>query len=336
MSASFSPLPQKQHELYPSAIDYSVLKHTSPNRRIAQFLLKGFFMFVFTLLALFIAIHAYVAWLLTHPFVTPLQSNPRAAVQLEYSEVTFPSSDEATKVDGWWIPASGSRQSVILSHGFGTNREEPWVPMYELANLLHQQNYNVLMFDYGFASENHRTVATGGLLESQQLRGAIQYVRSLGNDEVFVWGFSMGAGIALQAALQGEPIDAMILDSTFLFNEDTLYYNLQKYLKLPKYPSVSLIRWFLPLIGGTRLDQIPSSQVQETAYSFPILLIHGTADDKAPYTISENIAHAQTNRLSQLWIVDDAIHEMIYRTYPDQYVSHTLSFLNQVHANRFE
>ncbi|MFC5530357.1 alpha/beta hydrolase [Cohnella yongneupensis] len=284
------------------------------------------------LLAIILGLHGYAAYRLAHPYVAPLASNPKLAIHLDYSEVTFPSIDDNSLVDGWWIPAADSRKTVVLSHGYGTNREESWVPMYDLASLLHARNYNVLMFDYGFASKTHHTPATGGRIESEQLLGAIQYARSQGSDELVVWGFSMGAGTALQAALKSDPVDAMILDSTFLPDDDTLYYNLRKQINVPKDPSVSLIRWFFPLVSGASLADIPSEQVQTTAYDFPILLIHGTADDKAPTYLAENIARAQTNALSQLWIVPGAIHEMIFRTHPEEYIARTTAFLDEVDA----
>jgi len=283
------------------------------------------------LTVLFTAFHAYAAWALTHPTVAPLTSNPMLAKGLPFSVVTFKSLDERTPMDGWWIPAEDSNRTVVLSHGYGTNREEAWVPMYDLADLLHGLEYNVLMFDYGYASKSYPTAATGGILESQQLLGALQFARQQGSDELIVWGFSMGAGTALQAALQSADVDAMILDSTFLPDEETLFYNIRHYIDIPKYPSLSLIRGFIPLMSGTRLEQIPSDQIQETAYGFPIFLIHGTADDKAPIYLSENIAKAQTNALSELWIVPNAIHEMIYRTHTDEYVQRTTSFLENVH-----
>ncbi|WP_256761721.1 alpha/beta hydrolase [Cohnella sp. WQ 127256] len=284
------------------------------------------------LMLLFGSLHAYVAWALSHPPVADLASNPMLAKNLSYSEVTFSSADNKTQVDGWWIPAEESRRTIVLSHGYGANREESWVPMYDLADLLHSLEYNVLMFDYGFASKTHSTPATGGKIESQQLQGAIEFARQQGSEELVVWGFSMGAGTALQAALQSTPVDAMILDSTFLPDDDTLYHNIRNQINIPKYPSVSLIRWFFPLMSGTRLEQIPSAQVQETDFDFPIFLIHGTADDKAPVYLSENVAKAQSNVLSQLWIVPDAIHEMIYRTHTEEYVQRTTAFLEQVHV----
>jgi uncharacterized protein len=281
---------------------------------------------------LFLVFHAYAAWALSHPSVAALASNPMLAKNLVYSDVSFQSADLKTMLNGWWIPAEESRQTVILSHGYGANREESWVPMYDLADLLHGLKYNVLMFDYGFASLTHATPATGGRIESQQLLGAIRYARDHGSDELIVWGFSMGAGTALQAGLQSARVDAMILDSIFLPDDDTLYHNIRNRVDMPRYPSISLIRWFFPLMSGTRLEDIPSTKVQETAYDFPILLIHGTADDKAPAYLSENVAKAQKNALSQLWIVPGAIHEMIYRTHTAEYVERTTAFLGRVHS----
>jgi pimeloyl-ACP methyl ester carboxylesterase len=328
MTTMSTPLPLSGYEAIPASLPTTDLHTSGRLGRLALYVLIGF---VGLIVVLFLVLHAYIAWELSHPNVSPLSSNPKLAKNLAYTEVTFASADNRTLVDGWWIPASDSRQTIVLSHGYGANREENWVPMYDLAALLHGINYNVLMFDYGFASAKHATPATGGRIESQQLLGAIQFARKQGSDELIVWGFSMGAGTALQAALQSEPVDAMILDSTFLLDDDTLYHNMRNQFDIPKYPSVSLIRWFLPLMSGTRLELIPSSLIQHTAYDFPIFLIHGTADDKAPTYFAENIASVQTNTLSQLWVVPDAIHEMIFRTHPEEYVQRTTDFLGRVH-----
>lgn len=298
--------------------------------------LKFAFLSVMILFVLFYSgFHAFIAWKLTHPDVSPLQSNPMLAKQLPYADVTFPSADGNTLVDGWWIPVTGSKMSVVLSHGYGANREEHWVPMYDLADMLHGFGYNVLMFDYGFASSKYKLPATGGILESQQLLGAIDYARQQGTDELVVWGFSMGAGTALQAALQHAAVDAMILDSTFLPDDDTLDYNLKmSSLHLPKYPTIALIKWFLPLLSGTGLEKIPSKQAQDTPFDFPIFLIHGTADRKSPTYLAENVAKAQTNPTSRLWIVQGAIHEMIFRTHNQEYVERLSAFLEAVHAGK--
>ncbi|MFD0711900.1 alpha/beta hydrolase [Paenibacillus sp. GCM10027626] len=311
----------------------------------------------------FIAFHGYVAWIIAHPYVAPLTSNPKLAKGLAYSDISFPSKSGRTTVHGWYIPASAARnpgafqvvsgtgtpaadrqqstntaavitepsaRTVIFSHGYGANREETWVPMYELAALMNRLHYNVIMFDYGYASSVDRSPATGGYEESQQLLAAIDYARAQGTKELIVWGFSMGAGTALQAALQTDQIDAMILDSLFLPTPESLYGNVTQYLELPKFPSLPLIEWMLPFWTGTNFNHIPAEHVMNNAYSMPIFIMHGTQDAKAPVDTAKQIAHSQHNPLSQQWIVEGGKHELLFQTRPREYIQRAALFLSQV------
>lgn len=286
----------------------------------------------------YIGLHAFIAWLLTYPPVASLQSNPLAAKGLAYRDVSFPSADGRSLVNGWWIPApgasvAGAGRTVVLSHGYGANREEYWVPMYDVAEWLHGRGFNVLMFDYGFADPQRRLPATGGVSEAQQLLGAIRYAREAGSEKLVVWGFSMGAGTALLAALQADAraIDGMILDSTFLPTRETIGHNLNQYIPLPK-TSLTLIRMFFPFWSGTRLEHIPAEEALSTAYPFPIFLVHGTADTKAPVALAEHVAGAQRHPDSRLWIVPGAIHEMMFRTHAEEYTRQAAEFLDRVAA----
>ncbi|MFC5450714.1 alpha/beta hydrolase [Paenibacillus aestuarii] len=280
--------------------------------------------------SLLLSFHAYIAWTLARPHIDPLHSNPLQAVGLPYSSVTFPSRNGESKLDGWFIPAH-SDKTVIFSHGYGGNREELWVPLYSLARELHLQNYNVLMFDYGYVHPGSERLMTGGIQESQELLGAIDYIKSLSNGSIYVWGFSMGAGTALQAALQsGSDIAGMILDSTFLLNPDTLYHNMKQYVNVPKFPSLPLVRLFFPLLNGVSLHEVPYQKVTDTAYSMPIFFIHGTDDSKAPYELIYDMFQKQTDSFDQLWIIPQAQHELLYRAEPQAYLSRTLNFLQEI------
>ncbi|GMK39512.1 hypothetical protein PCCS19_25660 [Paenibacillus sp. CCS19] len=296
-----------------------------------------------------VAFHGYIAWMLAHPYVAPLYSNPMEAAGLPYEDTAFPSMSGRTTVGGWFIPAGDndgpqlaqtaaaasqaneSQRTVIFSHGYGANREETWVPMYDLAALLHRLNYNVLMFDYGYASSDYKAPATGGYEESQQLLAAVQYVKERGASEIVVWGFSMGAGTALQAGLQTDDIDAMLLDSLFLPSPDTLFHNVTQVLPLPKYPSLPLIEMMLPAFTGTSFSGIPATEVMVKDYPIPLFIMHGTEDAKAPYEIADQIAHNQSNPLSQEWIVQGGKHELLFQVHAKEYIQRAALFLSQVH-----
>ncbi|WP_379127684.1 alpha/beta hydrolase [Paenibacillus sp. sgz500958] len=289
-------------------------------------LLSVFFFFVFC----FISLHAYIVWVLSNPAVAPLYSNPTLAKGLEYEEVTFRAFDGSRTMQGWYLPAEGSSKTIVFSHGYGANREETWVPMYDLAHYAHRLNFNVVMFDYGFASETNKTLATGGKKESQQLLGAIQFAKERGAKEIVVWGFSMGAGTALQAGLVSKDVDAMILDSTFLLEPDTLYHNIHQNINLPRHPSLEIMEMIFPVLNGTAIEQIPYAKVKKEDYPFPVLFLHGTLDEKAPYPIAEELAANQSNPYSESWIIEGSHHELLFREHPREYLRRVSAFLGNV------
>lgn len=298
--------------------------------RFRHILLALILSVVFFLIFCFIALHAYIAWVLSNPSVAPLYSNPKLAKGVEYENVLFHSIDGKQTLSGWYIPATDSSRTIVLSHGYGANREETWIPMYDLAHYAHNLDFNVLMFDYGFASQTSKEVATGGKEEKRQLLGAIQLAKQRGAKQIVVWGFSMGAGTALQAGLETKDVDAMILDSTFLLEPDTLYHNIKNQIDLPRHPSLEILELLFPVLNGTSLDQIPYNEVKSYDYPFPTLFIHGTNDDKAPYPIAEKIASNQTHPDSDSWIVEGSRHELIFREYPREYLRRVSTFLGKL------
>ncbi|MBA9088091.1 pimeloyl-ACP methyl ester carboxylesterase [Fontibacillus solani] len=286
---------------------------------------------LFFLLFCFVSLHGYIAWVLSNPKVAPLYSNPKLSKNLSYEDVSFPAADGSRMMQGWYIPVEGSNKTIVFSHGYGANREETWIPMYDLAHFAHKLDFNVLMFDYGFAVQNsNKEVATGGKKEAQQLLGAISLAKQRGGQQIIVWGFSMGAGTALQAALTSEDIDGMILDSTFLLEPDTMYHNIHQHIDLPRHPSLEIISLLLPALNGTSLRQIPYPQVKSEDYPFPTLFIHGTEDEKAPYPIAEKLASNQSNPASDVWIVEGSHHELIFREHPKEYLRKVSTFLSRV------
>ncbi|MGN7360748.1 alpha/beta hydrolase [Paenibacillus sp. SAF-054] len=298
--------------------------------RVKHILVALLLSVLFFLIFCFIALHAYIAWVLSNPTVAPLYSNPMQAKHMAYENVTFPALDGSRMMHGWYIPAEGSKKTIVFSHGYGANREETWIPMYDLAHYAHRMNFNVIMFDYGFAAQNSKAVATGGKVESKQLLGAIELAKQRGAKQIVVWGFSMGAGTALQAGLQTKDVDAMILDSSFLLEPDTLYHNIKNQIDLPRHPSLEILELLFPVLNGTSLHQIPYQQVKKEDYPFPIFFIHGTEDEKAPYPIAEKLAANQTNPYSDVWIVKDSHHELIFREHPREYLRRVSAFLSNV------
>lgn len=328
MESNYSSVPLNQ-----TAVE-TVIRRASFIRRHKALLIALLSVLV-SLFSLTMAFHAFVAWKLARPHIDALRSNPTLAFGAAYEDVNFSSLDGASTLSGWYIPAVASasaspapQKTVVFSHGYGGNREEIWVPLYDLAKAANQLGFNVLMFDYGYVQP--QLTVTGGLRESQELLGAVRYAKERGADKVVVWGFSMGAGTALQAALQTKDIDGMMLDSTFILEPDTLYHNMKQEANLPKF-SQPLVHMFFPLLNGVSLNQIPYTKVKETQYSIPILFIHGKQDLKAPYEIAEEIyMHQKPDSGSQLWLLPNDGHELIYKARKRSYLQVTTGYLKTI------
>lgn len=153
-----APVSRMPNEGKPASSPLIPLRMIRLKHIIVALLLSVFFFFVFC----FIALHAYIAWVLSNPTVAPLYSNPYQAKGLAYEDISFPAKDGSRMMEGWYIPSKGATKTIIFSHGYGANREESWVPMYDLAHYAHSLRFNVVMFDYGFASKTDRDIATGG------------------------------------------------------------------------------------------------------------------------------------------------------------------------------
>ncbi|WP_246067135.1 alpha/beta hydrolase [Paenibacillus koleovorans] len=312
-----------QNAIHPPLDESGIILREKLNLRWMRYMLFP----AVILIAAILTFHGYIAWALARPTIAPLTSNPLEAVGLAYEDVHFPSSDGTGRLEGWYIPSEGSHRSVVFSHGYGGNREELWVPFYSLAEELHKRSYNVLLFDYSYVRPE--ISATGGIRESRELQGAIEYVRTRGGTSNYVWGFSMGAGTALQTALYSQDITGMVLDSTFILEPDTMFMNVRQQINLPNI-SNPLIRLFFPFLNGTSIRKIPYEAVKSTSYSVPILFIHGMKDAKAPYDMVESIyANQSENPNSNLWLVPNGRHELIYKANKREYLKRSFEFLKR-------
>ncbi|MVO99770.1 alpha/beta hydrolase [Paenibacillus lutrae] len=319
--------PVNTNPLNPASLEHVPVR-TLTRRKKAILLSLLCVLLLFTSLVL--GFHGFIAWTLARPTIAPLSSNPAKAIGLSYEDVTFPSSTGNSNLNGWYIPAGASDKTVIFSHGYGGNREELWVPIYSLAKKLHESGYNVLMFDYGYVQPDNQRIVTAGIQESKELLGAVNYIKNKGSQNIYVWGFSMGAGTALQAALNTQDIDGMILDSSFLLSPDTLYHNMKQYVNIPKFPSLPLVRLFFPMLNGVSMNQIPYQSVTTHEYPMPIYFIHGDEDERAPYGIAEQIYKNQSNQASNYWVIPAGKHELIYSAKPDEYITRTFGFLQTI------
>src|SRR5215470_13929333 len=137
-----------------------------------------------------------------------LQSFPGRPESVQF-EVPGPSGHR----EGWFFPGFRGAPTIILCHGYESSKNE----LLTLVSALQEHQYNVFVFDFVAHGANMGTTAFG-YRETPELKAAMDAIaqRSDVDPTSFgVWGYNLGAYVALREAETDKRIRALILDSVY-------------------------------------------------------------------------------------------------------------------------
>jgi uncharacterized protein len=272
----------------------------------------------------------FVGWSLTHPARKAIAETPDR-YGLAYTDVTFPSRGGAVTLKGWFLPARGDKKgmTLVFAHGYRGNRTQPDVPALAVAQALAGKGYDLLLFDFRSNGESEGSFTSVGQYETDDLLGAIDWVRRTGapGQPVGVIGFSMGASTALMAAAAEPDVAGVVADSPFSNLKRYLEANLSIWSNLPHFPFTPLILAIMPPVLGVDPAAVDPLSAVDRIYPRPILFIHNEADGTIPYTESEMMWQRHPDRF-QFWKPAEGGHVGTYKTYPEEYISRVEAFFD--------
>ncbi|MHB9754556.1 alpha/beta hydrolase [Streptomyces sp. BYX5S] len=234
--------------------------------------------------------------------------DPKSALGLDHADVDVPG--ELGALPAWFVP--GVRDTwVITVHGLGTTREHPM----NLMEFLHHHRFPVL--DLAYRGDLGAPRSPDGLnhlgeTEWRDLDAAIRYAVRYGARDVIVLGWSTGAAMALHAAAHSalrDRIKGLVLDSPVLSWEATL----RALARARRTPGPLLPLGVRAAQGRTGLsrDRLLLAAADPRALKVPTLLVHGPADEVAPWHLSRALADARPD-LVALHEVEDAPHNAMW------------------------
>jgi dipeptidyl aminopeptidase/acylaminoacyl peptidase len=265
----------------------------------------------------------FYAYRFTHPGGRFVMSRVTPAnAGLEYETVEFASRDGLI-LFGWYLPGK-NRAATILVHGHGSKG----IVMIYHASALVAKGYAVLIFDLRAHGSSDGEVCTNGWMESNDLLGAVDYLRSRDDvdaDKIGVLGLSLGGQVALRAAAQDETLRAVVA-------EDPNPAILQDHGDRPaslldwvRYPRNWLFYRLLTFMNGA---QPPSSLRQVVAQIAPkplLLIATGKGND---LRFTQRLYDCAL-KPKELWRVPQAKHAGGYFHDPEEYQKHVVSFFDQ-------
>jgi pimeloyl-ACP methyl ester carboxylesterase len=176
------------------------------------------------LVGLFI-ISAVFVYKISRPDVV-LESVSPSHYLLPSLEISAPGAD-GEMIDGWWIPGLKGAPGIILAPGYGMNRSDAL----SLAVGLHNNGFNLFIFDQRGSADSPREVSTLGLYETEDMLSAVRLLRNrpeINPERIGIWGVDIGALAALKAAAQFTEIRAIAADSAFQSPDDFLSYRIEE------------------------------------------------------------------------------------------------------------
>ncbi len=220
------------------------------------------------------------------------------------------------RIYGIFVPHPGSHKTVIIAHGIsytliGSIRYLP---------LFYQRGFNVMLFDERYHGRSGGKNCTFGYYEKYDLKAVTDWVyqRMGGGGIVGVHGESLGAAIALQAAAIDERLAFIIADCAYSDLKKLLTYRLAFDFHLPAAIFLPVADFICTLMTGMSFDTVSPLRDVRTLGA-PVLFIHGQDDHYIPPVMSQEMYHAKTNGIRELYLAPGARHAESFNNNRSEY-----------------
>jgi uncharacterized protein len=252
-----------------------------------------------------------------------------ADLGLAYDIFSFTASDHYSALSAWFIPAENPKGTIIYLHGVGDNKMSGLL----LAKVFHDHHFNVMLYDSRVHGESSGQFCTYGFHEKYDVQRAVDMLKVFDDQKKYfigkigVFGTSMGAAIALQAAAIEPRISAVVSEASFAtLRQITVDYQ-KRLLRLPWH--------FLRNIAMKKSERIALFKHREVSpihavknIHVPVFFIHGKNDAFIKYEYSQQL-YAEANEPKEIWLVDGANHSNVHDIGKTEYEEKLLRFFDK-------
>lgn len=218
---------------------------------------------------------------------------------------------------GTFVPCENARGTILLFHGY---RSHYLVDFSAALPYYQKLGFNLLLCDQRSHRQSGGKYITFGIRERFDVLSWVTYLSmKLGEAHpLYLDGLSMGATTVLMAADMEFPgnVRGILADCGFTSPGDIIRHLVQQRYHLPPKPVTAFIGIFTKLFAGFGMEQWSTCQALKNA-RYPVLLLHGLADDFVPSWMSRAAYEACTSEKT-LIEVEGAAHGCSYLVETDR------------------
>lgn len=243
-----------------------------------------------------------------------------------YEEVTLLTEDNL-RLRGWYIaPNREDGATIIFLHGHGGYIND----LIPEAILYTNMGYGALLFDFRGHGASDDAIVTMGINEVMDVQAGIDFLltqSAVNPERIALYGNSMGASVALLSAGQIPEIRMVIADAPYSSIDDALVDGIPQQMGIPAlfFPDI-IIAMSNYLSGEDFYTASPIASIADLQTA--VLFIHGTNDNRIPYTHSKAL-FSLANEPKQLYIVEGGEHTNNYEYDVETYEAIVIPFLEQ-------
>jgi pimeloyl-ACP methyl ester carboxylesterase len=273
------------------------------------------------------------AWNITHPgkVTTPQISSNIAP---DYKNISFYCSVSKEKINGWYFPSKGSKNTVLLVHGYGKNRLQFDEETFKLIQRFVNEGLNVMTFDLRGSGNSAGSISTFGKNETTDVLSAIKYLKQQNSEKIILMGFSTGASSCLNALIQTpyrDSIIGVIGDSPYAAIDNYVEYAIDSNTWLPAFPFNKAVDFIVRKLTkvDSEMDLIPKIP---DIIPTPVLFIDGNQDEPSASDNTKLLYELYFRKSpvpAHYWNSGAEEYGQSFLHSPEQYMDEVMEFVNE-------
>lgn len=229
---------------------------------------------------------------------------------------------------GWFLPAkTASDATLVVLHGVGANKSDV---LPQTRFLVEKGGWNLFYFDFRGHGESEGKHTSLGPLEVRDLEAALRFLhaeKTAQAGRIALFGFSLGASVALVGAASHLEVQAVVAESPFADVEETIARFGKMFYGFPRFPFIWLATQFASWRMGVRIRDFRPLKAVPRIAPRPLLIIQGERDGRVPPEEGRRL-YAAAREPKTLWEVRGADHGEPWMLAREEYERRVLGFFN--------